>query len=175
MSRPTLTSSVSIAAFSLLLSAAVVFVALTAGARERVLVPDGATWRYLDDGSDQGTPWKDAGFDDSLWSSGSAELGHGDGDEVTLVGFGPNPGDKHITTYFRRVFDLEGSNDLVRADLRLLRDDGAIVYLNGIEVARSNMPEGKVFFDTCAWSGVGRRRRERVPLRGRGSSSPGGR
>ena len=119
------------------------------------MVPDGATWRYLDDGSDQGTGWYAAGFDDSLWSSGSAELGYGDEDEVTLVGFGSSSDDKHITTYFRRVFDLEDANALVRADLRLLRDDGAVVYLNGVEVVRSNLPEGIVFFDTRASSRVG--------------------
>ena len=34
--------------------------------------------------------------------------------------------------------------------LSLMRDDGAIVYLNGVEVDRSNMPEGPVSFSTLA-------------------------
>ena len=37
---------------------------------------------------------------------------------------------------------------------QILRDDGAIIYLNGKEVARSNMPEGNIGFDDLASSSV---------------------
>src|SRR5688572_12546202 len=56
------------------------------------LVPSGGTWAYLDDGSDQGTAWREPGFDDSGWSRGPAELGYGDGGEVTVIDCGPLPG-----------------------------------------------------------------------------------
>ena len=36
--------------------------------------------------------------------------------------------------------------------LRLLRDDGAVVYLNGTEVVRSNMPTGTIAYTTRASS-----------------------
>ena len=52
--------------------------------------PPGAVWRYLDNGSDQGTAWRAAAFNDTGWKSGAAELGYGDGDEATVVGYGPN-------------------------------------------------------------------------------------
>ena len=52
-----------------------------------LLVPEQAIWRYLDDGSDQGTAWRAPGFDDSTWAQGAAELGYGDGDESTVVSF----------------------------------------------------------------------------------------
>ncbi len=106
------------------------------------LIARGATWRYLDDGSDQGTSWRSTSFDDSRWRSGRGQLGYGDGDETTVVSFGPNPSRKHVTTYFRRSFDLAGTPRTLR--LQLLRDDGAVVYLNGLEVARSNMPPGLI-------------------------------
>ncbi|MEM7392036.1 MAG: PKD domain-containing protein, partial [Verrucomicrobiota bacterium] len=61
-----------------------------------------ALWHYLDDGSDQGTVWKDVGFDDSTWAEGPAELGYGDTGLGTVVDFGPDANNKHITTYFRR-------------------------------------------------------------------------
>ena len=48
----------------------------------------GSTWNYLDNGSNQGTSWRQVGFDDSSWKSGRAQLGYGDGDEVTQVGYG---------------------------------------------------------------------------------------
>ena len=55
------------------------------------LVSAGASWRYLDDGSDQGSAWRNPGFDDTGWASGAAQLGYGDGDEATMVGYGPDP------------------------------------------------------------------------------------
>src|SRR5467141_1189505 len=71
-----------------------------------VLVPAGSVWKYLDNGSDQGTAWVAPSFDDSAWASGPAQLGYGDGDEATVVGFGPDPNNKYITTYFRRAFTV---------------------------------------------------------------------
>ena len=69
----------------------------------------GSVWKFLDDGSDQGTAWKDIGFDDSSWASGSAELGYGEGDEATLLSFGPDGDMKFTTTYYRSTFDVAGS------------------------------------------------------------------
>src|SRR5688572_3110489 len=78
------------------------------------LVPTSATWRYLDNGSDQGTNWVGRIFDDSGWKSGAAELGYGDPSEpgTTVVEDNPTPGynvadtDRFITTYFRHSFVL---------------------------------------------------------------------
>jgi hypothetical protein len=116
-----------------------------------VIIAMGSVWKYLDDGSDQATAWRQRGFDDSAWASGPAQLGYGDGDESTVVGFGPDPANKYITTYFRRTFAVTNSA-LARSPLhgRLLQDDGAVVYLNGVEVFRSNLPTGPITFDTLA-------------------------
>ncbi len=120
----------------------------------RRLISDRATWSYLDDGSDQGTAWREPNFDDSDWESGRAELGYGDGTERTELSFGSNSRDKHITTYFRRTFTIS-EPDFVAVNLQLLRDDGAVVYLNGEEVVRSNLPAGDIGFDTRANATVG--------------------
>lgn len=53
---------------------------------QTVLVNQGAAWKYLDNGSDQGTAWTQTSFNDASWASGNAELGYGDGDETTTVG-----------------------------------------------------------------------------------------
>ncbi len=116
------------------------------------LVPQGATWKYLDDGSDQGTAWTSLEFDDSAWASGPAQLGYGDGDEATVVGYGPDVEHKHIATYFRHTFTVTAPSAL---RLRLLRDDGAVVHLNGSEVFRTNLPSGTIGSQTlapvCVW------------------------
>lgn len=118
------------------------------------LVAAGSIWKYLDNGSDQGTAWRDPSFNDDSWASGAAELGYGDGNEITTVASGP-AGSHHITTYFRHEFNVTNPSEFTTLSLELRRDDGAIVYLNGNPVMSSNMPGGTVNFDTPASGVVG--------------------
>ncbi|XAL99912.1 CotH kinase family protein [Phycisphaeraceae bacterium D3-23] len=104
------------------------------------LITTGSNWRYLDNGTNQGTAWRNAGFNDTAWASGDAQLGYGDGDESTVVSYGPNETNKYITTYFRSTFNVADPSAFTSVVLNLLRDDGASVYINGEEVVRSNMP-----------------------------------
>jgi VCBS repeat-containing protein len=121
----------------------------------QTLVAAGSTWKYLDTGTDAGTAWRDAAYSDAGWASGPAKLGYGDGDEATVIGYGPNASNKYVTTYFRRTFDVASIAGLTGLTLRLRRDDGAVVYLNGVEVARSNLPEGDITSTTLALSAIG--------------------
>ena len=120
-----------------------------------VLVARGARWRYLDNGTDPGASWKQPGFADGAWKEGPAQLGYGDGDEATTVSFGPNGSAKYVTTYFRRAFSVAEPASFGSLRVRLQRDDGAVVYLNGTEVFRSNMPGGTVGYRTYASSALG--------------------
>ncbi len=113
------------------------------------LIPRGAVWKYLDNGSDQGTAWREPGFNDSAWPSGPAQLGYGDGDEATVVNGGPS-NNRFVTTYFRRAFNVANPAGLVVVQLQVQRDDGVAVYLNGVEVFRNNLGTGAVLFDTFA-------------------------
>ncbi|MCA9149773.1 MAG: lamin tail domain-containing protein, partial [Planctomycetales bacterium] len=103
------------------------------------LVPLSSVWKYLDDGSDLGTAWRAANYNDTSWSSGRAQLGYGDDDETTEVGYGPNGSNKYVTTYFRSSFNVTDKSQFTSLNLRLLYDDGVAVYLNGTEVVRSNL------------------------------------
>src|SRR6185436_13015468 len=69
------------------------------------VIPFGSVWKYKDDGSNQGTAWRQKSFNDSTWLSAPAEFGYGDDDEVTIVNGGPAT-NHYITTYFRKSFDL---------------------------------------------------------------------
>ena len=104
----------------------------------RVLVSKGSTWSYLDDATDQGTAWQAASFDDSSWSTGPAELGFTEGDEATLIQSGAT------TYYFRHTFSVADLGDISALTVNLKRDDGAIVYLNGTEVARDGLAAGTI-------------------------------
>lgn len=118
------------------------------------LVAEGATWKYWDLGTNLGTAWRAPAFNDAGWATGPAELGYGDGDEATVVGFGGVSSNKHITTYFRHAFEVGDPGQYLALELELLRDDGAVVYLNGQEVARSNMPGGAISWQTLAASTI---------------------
>ena len=54
------------------------------------LVKPGARWKYLDDGTNPGSSWRQPAYNDATWASGRAQLGYGDGDERTVVSFGAN-------------------------------------------------------------------------------------
>ena len=120
----------------------------TSSATAEELIATGATWLYLDDGSNQGTRWREVEFDDSAWRSGLAQLGFGDGDEATTLRYG------HTTYYFRHEITVDNPGDIPGLALSILRDDGAVVYLNGNEVYRTNMPRGTIGFRTLASSTV---------------------
>jgi len=136
-----------------------VFIALlawTAGptTTDTVLVSKGAMWRFYDKGTLPAAGWTALAFDDSTWASGAAQLGYGDGDEATLVSYGPNSSAKYITTYFRRTFSVSDPALFQGVALNILRDDGAVVYINGTEVFRTNMPTGTVTSSTLATAAV---------------------
>ncbi len=135
--------------------------ALTGGAATVSLIAAGSGWRFLDDGTDPGPGWVGEGFDDTAWRSGLAEVGYGDGNEATVAGYVDTDPEaegvqKNLTTYFRRTFDLAGLSGVSELKLRLLRDDGAVVYLNGQEIWRTNLPAGPVTSATPALTAVER-------------------
>ncbi|MBN8249500.1 MAG: metallophosphoesterase, partial [Verrucomicrobia bacterium] len=115
-----------------------------------LLIPAGSTWRYLDNGTNPGTAWREGAFNDAGWAWGPAPLGYGDGDEATVVGYGPDPASRYITTYFRKPFTIEDPALFTALNLRVLRDDGVVVYLNGVEVFRNNLPTGTITSTTRA-------------------------
>jgi len=117
--------------------------------------PAEAVWKYLDDGSDQDTAWREPTFDDSGWEEGLAELGYGGDGEVTTISYGPDSGNKYICYYFRHSFDVADASQVGSLKLRLVRDDGAVVYLNGAEIVRDNMPGGDIDYLTLASIVVG--------------------
>lgn len=107
-------------------------------------------WYYYDQGSlDSNPDWKTASF--SSWKNGNAPLGYGKSDIATTISYGDDANNKYVTYYFRRNLFLE---DEVKGDetftLNFTADDGFVFYVNGVEAARYNMPEGEITYDTFA-------------------------
>lgn len=120
------------------------------GVSSVTLVPAAAEWKYWDKGTMPDAAWSTFAFDDSAWPSGPATLGYGNNNEATALGFGGDATNKYISYYFRHTFTVDDPAAFKTLDLQLLRDDGAVVYLNGQEVVRSNMAAGPVTLQTLA-------------------------
>ncbi|MHB9010259.1 MAG: hypothetical protein ACYDC1_25400, partial [Limisphaerales bacterium] len=79
----------------------------------------------------------------------------GDGDEITAVNYGPDSSSKYVTTYFRKRFTIADAASIQNVTLRILRDDGVAIHLNGQEVARDNLPEGTLNYRSLASDAIG--------------------
>ncbi|MGN7990272.1 metallophosphoesterase [Pedobacter sp. 22226] len=109
------------------------------------VVDEKSSWKYLDNGSDQGSAWRSAGFNDSGWKTGAGQFGFGDGDEATVLQSG------FVTYYFRKHVNITDVNALPDSViLSMIHDDGAVVYINGTEVLRTPlMPQtGTITYTT---------------------------
>jgi hypothetical protein len=119
------------------------------------LVNEQSVWKYLDGGLNPGPAWFQPEADLSVWPSGLPQFGFGEQDERTMVNFlNQGNGTIYPAYYFRHAFvatNIAAYSNLV---VRLLRDDGAIVYLNGQELFRDNMPAGPVDYLTYASAGA---------------------
>lgn len=111
------------------------------------LVALGSDWKYLDDGSAQNDDWKARLFDDSAWASGPAPLGYGD-DPATVMSYGPDDNDRHITSYLRHSFELGDPANIASLEVTMQVDDSCLIFLNGTEILRHNLPEGPITSET---------------------------
>ena len=124
-------------------------------------VPVGSEWSYSDSGIDLGKEWIEPDFDDSAWKKGKAVIGFGNNNIVTTAERGDTDS-RNITFYFRKEFNFSETitdsfskiGKRLILQLGILRDDGAIIYLNGQEIARDNMPDGEINWNTLASSSV---------------------
>lgn len=119
------------------------------------LVAPGAIWKYRDDGVDLGVSWRLPGYADGTWPAGAAELGYGDGDEATVIGYGPNPSAKYPTSYFRHGFTVGDPASARALEVAVRRDDAVAIYLNGVPVAADNFASHTILYGTWAASAIG--------------------
>lgn len=120
---------------------------------QTTIIPKNGSWKYFD-GASEPTNWASSSFDDSNWNSGNGILGYGD-NQQTEISYGSDSQNKYITAYFRSSFEISSLSNIDELELRLLVDDGAVVYINGVEVIRSNLPSGSISNQTEALSAVG--------------------
>jgi hypothetical protein len=113
-------------------------------------------WKYIDTGADLGTAWRAPGFNDSAWPQGPGLLG-----QLRNGGVLPEPiltpltiGNTRTSFYFRTHFNLPANHNLTAIQLSHIIDDGAVVYLNGTELFRYNLPGGQILSTTLASANI---------------------
>src|SRR5690606_35770855 len=90
------------------------------------------TWKYFPGVSDPGATWFSSDYNDDHWQSGSGGFGYGDNDDGTTLS-------PVLSVFLRKRFNITNVAEIERLLLHVDYDDGFIAYLNGTEIARSNM------------------------------------
>lgn len=124
------------------------------------LLPLANNWRYFTNGVEPAPNWTSLAYDDSGWHGEGAPLL---GRMRTTVGaflpetvftpIGVVPTGK-IPYHFRGHFTVGSLSNITSLQISNVIDDGAIFYLNGVEVGRFNMPSGPVTTNTPASGAV---------------------
>lgn len=133
------------------------------GFSQVTIVPYGSNWKYWANSmANAPASWQNVGFNDAAWPSGTGELGYGDGDEGTCIPSGGGgtlcapTGNKWGTYYFRYTVNIPDPSIYSNFTFNVERDDGFVLYVNGVEQQRNNMPASPtvITYNTSASSAI---------------------
>jgi hypothetical protein len=142
-----------------------------ASAQTLSVVESGDTWSYFNYGVAPGTDWKLPSYVEPTgpggWANAPSSFGYNVDTLVAPANWTSNgattrlnfsagnntPSNKYITTYFRKTFELT-SVDFGGIVTGSRWDDGVVIYINGIEIRRQNLPTGTISNSTLATSAV---------------------
>ena len=130
------------------------------------LIPATQAWKYRSNGTDHSATFYPIAFNDSAWVSGAqllyietAALANAEGFVKTTVlppdAANPTPSRPFNTVYFRTHFNYSGPLTGVTLTAKIMCDDGALIYLNGVEATRVRMPAGTINYASIATAIVG--------------------
>ena len=110
------------------------------------IIQNGDDWHYYDQGY-LDTNWHKKSINTN-WKIGKTPIGYGDRKVVTTIDYGGDKENKHITKYFKKDIYIEG--DFIAYEFKIQYDDGFVLYVNGEELYRENMPNGSITNETLA-------------------------
>ncbi len=109
------------------------------------IIMDSSDWRYIIPTASTPSDWISPAFNDASWTSAPGGFGFGDNDDGTSVPNGT------ISVYHRIVFNVNDWSAISRLVFNMDFDDGYVAYLNGSEIARSNLTSvGQPSWDALA-------------------------
>ncbi|MEO8086428.1 MAG: CotH kinase family protein, partial [Bacteroidota bacterium] len=118
------------------------------GAHWEGAVRSGDTWRYRANTTDPvDTNWRNLSFNETVWSSGVGGIGFGDGDDATTVA-------TCASVFMRKTFNVADTSKILDAIFNIDYDDGFVAFLNGVEIARTNieLPGSRPAWDKLVYS-----------------------
>lgn len=119
------------------------------------VIREGDAWRFYKGRStpplQSGTGWFQAAYDDSTWGGPSpGGFGYGDSDDNTVFTDMNANVNGYVSVLTRRAFVIADTSTVTHLTLAADYDDGFIAYLNGVEIARRNLPGGAITHTTLA-------------------------
>lgn len=114
---------------------------------QQILIPAASAWKYRFSTEAPPPGWTGTAFADANWSSGTAPLGWGNSGLGTVLAAA---GTKPLSSHYRKTFQVADASRLASMTLTTRADDGLVVYVNGKEVTRSNMPAGALTHNSYA-------------------------
>lgn len=112
-----------------------------------VLIPEKASWSYRFEDSAPDAQWRSNGYNDSGWSTGNTPLGWGSSVIATTLDVA---GTTPLSVQYRKTFTVADASKIAALELTTRADDGIVVYVNGVEAGRSNMPAGTISWNSYA-------------------------
>lgn len=96
------------------------------------IIDIGEEWKYILPSSEVASSWRNIGFNDADWLVGKSGFGYGDGDDSTII-------EASMSVFIGKKFSISNVENFKQAYLHIDFDDGFVAYLNGAEIARSNI------------------------------------
>lgn len=106
------------------------------------LVVFGSSWKYSSSAEGYEGDWKSGSFDDASWSNGKTPIGYGDDDMATKLDNSGDNKEKILSVRGRATFEVADPTAYGALRIRVMRDDGIVIYLNGEEIVRDNLSSG---------------------------------
>lgn len=107
------------------------------------IVASGDDWKYLVPGTEPTTNWRLSSFNDASWKIGKSGFGMSDNDDATEVTV-------KNSIFLRKIINITNMASIKQMILHMDYDDGFVAYLNGVEIARSQMINVLPRFDEAA-------------------------
>ena len=106
------------------------------------LINSSENWNYRNSSTDLGIGWQTNIVSSPNWVNSNGSFGYGINHNTSI----PHA----ITNYFHKQVILNTPALYNTVDFSVSYDDGAVIYVNGVEVKRLNMPLGIIDFNTFA-------------------------
>ena len=106
------------------------------------VIQAGETWNYNFPNHDLGTVWKTLNNPTDNWVNSSGSFGYNRNQNTTVP--------TAATNYFLKTISLTTPSLYKTFDFSISYDDAAVIYVNGFEVKRLNMPSGIINYNSTA-------------------------